>query len=108
MNKQQKMIFDLVDIAGQVYWEEDQGYDKVKLNKLKNLLNRRFNRVSRELEKGVEAIAALEAEQILNGQLRIALDKAVNKHGHEYNCSAVQGSQADCHCGWTDVKELLR
>ena len=34
-------------------------------------------------------------------KLRAALKRAVARHGHDYNCSASQGMERDCHCGWS-------
>lgn len=40
--------------------------------------------------------------------LRDALKRAVKEHGHKYNCSAARGMERDCHCGWLEVKELVK
>lgn len=41
-------------------------------------------------------------------QIKQALIRAFDKHGHEYNCSAVQGMERDCHCGWLEVHEIVK
>jgi hypothetical protein len=41
-------------------------------------------------------------------QIKKALIRAVGSgHGHDYNCSAVQGMERDCHCGWLEIKEMV-
>lgn len=45
---------------------------------------------------------------VTKAELIKALLRAVNSHGHEYNCSAVQGMERDCHCGWHEVRELAK
>lgn len=44
---------------------------------------------------------------VTKAELEKALLRAVDSHGHEYNCSSVQGMERDCHCGWLEVKELV-
>lgn len=40
-------------------------------------------------------------------ELKVALVRAVEDHGHHYQCSAVRGMERDCHCGWLEVRELV-
>ena len=40
--------------------------------------------------------------------LRDALKLAVKQKGHHYQCSALRGMERDCHCGWLEVKELVK
>lgn len=41
-------------------------------------------------------------------ELKTALLRAVDEHGHKYNCSAARGMESDCHCGWLEVRELAK
>jgi hypothetical protein len=41
-------------------------------------------------------------------KMRDALIRAVKNHGHDYNCSAARGMESDCHCGWLEVKQLVK
>ena len=38
----------------------------------------------------------------------MALKRAVEKHGHDYQCSAVRGMESECHCGWNKVREMAK
>ena len=40
-------------------------------------------------------------------QLRAALKRAVKSSGHDHNCSAVQGMDSDCHCGWVEIRNMV-
>lgn len=40
-------------------------------------------------------------------QVKKALVRAFENHGHEYFCSAARGMESDCHCGWLEVRELV-
>jgi hypothetical protein len=37
-----------------------------------------------------------------------ALVRAVNKHGHDFHCSAARGLESECHCGWVEIKNLAK
>lgn len=41
-------------------------------------------------------------------ELEKALVRAVKDHGHSYNCSAARGMERDCHCGWLEIKEMVK
>lgn len=41
-------------------------------------------------------------------QLRKALKRAVEHHGHHYTCSARMGMESDCTCGWTEIRQIAR
>lgn len=41
-------------------------------------------------------------------RLERALVRAVNKHGHDYQCSAARGMERDCHCGWLEIREMVK
>ena len=40
--------------------------------------------------------------------LEKALVRAVTEHGHEWGCSAGRGMERDCHCGWLEVREMVK
>jgi len=40
--------------------------------------------------------------------LRKALKRAVEHHGHEFTCSARMGMESDCTCGWARIKQMAK
>lgn len=40
-------------------------------------------------------------------ELKKALIRAVNAHGHYFHCSAARGVDSDCSCGWVEIQKLV-
>lgn len=56
---------------------------------------------------------AADADVVRKKYLRIkelekALKRAVEKHGHDFHCSASRGLESECHCGWVEIKAMAK
>jgi len=64
--------------------------------------------VERYVPRGPKDVTLQQRNRRRIKELERALMRAVNEHGHKYNCSAARGMERDCHCGWLEVRELVK
>lgn len=40
--------------------------------------------------------------------LEKALIRACGTNGHTFHCGAARGLESECHCGWVEIKQLVK
>lgn len=50
----------------------------------------------------------VKKDKLTMPMMKKALVRAVDEHGHKWGCSARMGMERDCHCGWLEVREIVK
>lgn len=65
-------------------------------------------RTTRYVPRGTADVTVLQKMRARIKALEKALERAVTKHGHDYHCSAARGLESECHCGWVEIKAMVK
>lgn len=62
----------------------------------------------RHVPRGEKDVTLQQKHRRRIKELERALMRAVDEHGHKWGCSARMGMERDCHCGWLEVREIVK